>query len=169
MNTLIVFDSEYGNTEQIARSMAEALAPGGEVRVLAAADVATPAALGDAPDLLLVGGPTQRHGASPNLVGFFDRLPRRFLDGVPAATFDTRYRMTRLLTGSAAVVAGRRLRRAGCRLVVPPESFFVEQDRPPDGGKRRQAMERLEDGELERARTWADAIASRLGGSPARG
>ncbi len=160
MNTLIVFDSVFGNTEQLARSIAQALAANGQVRVVAAAEVASVADLEPLPDLLLVGGPTQRHGASPNLELFLSRLPRRRLDGVPAATFDTRYRMARMLTGSAAVVAARRLRRAGCRLIAPTESFFIDRDEPPNGGKRRHAVERLEAGELERARTWAAGLAT---------
>ncbi len=161
MNMVIVYDSVFGNTEQVARSMAKALEAEGDVRVVSAAETTSAAALEPPPDLLLVGGPTQRHGVSPNLEQFLGRLSRRSLDGVSAAAFDTRYRMSRLLTGSAAVVVSRRLRRAGCRVVAAPESFFIERDQPPDGGKRRHAVERLESGELERAETWAGGLAAR--------
>jgi len=34
MKTLIVYDSVYGNTEKIARAIAAAIAPSGEVKVL---------------------------------------------------------------------------------------------------------------------------------------
>ena len=68
--------------------------------------------------------------------------------------------MTAFLTGSAAKEAAGRLRRAGCRLVAPPESFFMEKDVPPKGEKRRHALEGLETGELERAEGWGRSVAS---------
>jgi hypothetical protein len=37
-------------------------------------------------DLLIVGGPTQRHRASPALAAWLEGLGRRTLSGVPAAT-----------------------------------------------------------------------------------
>jgi predicted amidohydrolase len=66
--------------------------------------------------------------------------------------------MSRFLTGSAAVRIASRLKRAGVRLVVPPESFFMERDMPPQGEKRRHELERLEPGEEERASEWAAGI-----------
>ena len=51
-----------------------------------------------------------------------------------------------------------RLKRAGARLVVPPESFFMERDVPPQGEKRRHEMEWLEPGEERRATEWAASI-----------
>jgi hypothetical protein len=112
------------------------------------------------PDLLLVGGPTQRHGMSPTLRGFLDALPRDGLRNTRVATFDTRYRMAPLLSGSAAKEVAGRLRRSGFRLVAAPESFFIERDRPPNGEKRRHGSEQLEPGELERARAWGRRLAS---------
>ena len=82
-------------------------------------------------DLLLVGGPTHAHGASAPLKEALRALPRGSLAGMRAATFDTRFRMSRLLTGSAAAAAASLLRRAGARTVAPPESFFVTRVTPP--------------------------------------
>ncbi len=159
MIALVVFDTEFGNTELIARSIGEGLASLGEVRVTAVAE----ATLVPPPDLLIVGGPTQRHRMSPALAALLESLPRRSLRGVRAATFDTRYRMARLLSGSAATDAARRLGRAGCQMIAPPESFFIERDRPPEGEKRRHHLEQLEQGERERARQWAADLAASLG------
>jgi flavodoxin len=166
MRGLVVYDTEFGNTERIARAIGEGLASLGEVRVASAAE----ATLVPPPDLLFVGGPTQRHRMSPALAALLESLPRRSLRGVRAAAFDTRYRMARLLTGSAAADAGRRLERAGCQMIASPESFFIERDRPPDGEKRRHHLEQLEPGELERARQWAGDLAASLapGAMPAR-
>jgi flavodoxin len=153
MRVLILFDSVFGNTERIAWAMGAALAPQATVAVKRIDDVpvADPATF----DLLIVGGPTQRHGASPALAAWLEGLGRRTLRGVPAAAFDTRYRMSPFLSGAAARVIAGRLRRAGCRLVTTPESFLIERHRPPSGEARRHDVERLEAGEVERAGAWA--------------
>jgi hypothetical protein len=46
-----------------------------------------------------------------------------------ALAFDTRYRGSRLLRGSAAKDIAGLLRHLGCRLLAPPESFFVKGSR----------------------------------------
>lgn len=158
MRILVVYESLFGNTERIARSIADGLSGSGDVEIRPIAG-ATPreAAM---TDLLVVGGPTQRRGASPDLVAWLERLPRGPLEDLPAAAFDTRYRMAKLLSGSAGEVTARWLRRAGCRLVVPPESFFVRRDAPPAGTERRHELEGLEAGEVERAAGWARVLAA---------
>ncbi len=88
--------------------------------------------------------------------------PGGSLRGVRAAAFDTRYQMTALLSGSAAGQVAGRLRRTGCHLVVSPESFFMERDVPPKGERRRHELERLEEGEVERAAEWGRRIAAEL-------
>ena len=72
--------------------------------------------------------------------------------GVPAAAFDTRYHMARVLSGSAAEGIASRLASLGCQLMVPPESFYVAGREGP-----------LLDGELARARAWAVELATRGG------
>lgn len=161
MRTLVIYDTWFGNTERVARAIAEGVSGVSDVEVVSSALVADALAL--PPDLLLVGGPTQRRRMSPGLSDLLESIPRRSLRGVPAATFDTRYRMTRLLSGSAAVAAAHRLRRAGCRLVAEPESFFIERDRLPGGGRRGHEDEHLEDGELARARAWGEGLAASNG------
>lgn len=162
MLAVVIYDSAFGNTEKIAHAVARGAEALASVRVVNAAEAT--AHPPERPDLLLVGGPTQRHGAGPTLSAFLDSLPRPGLRGVPAATFDTRYRMSTLLSGSAARQAAGRLRRVGCRMVAEPESFFIERDRPPDGGKRRHEVETLEAGELERAEAWGRAVAGAAAG-----
>ena len=142
MHVVIVCDSKFGNTEQVARAAQAALADGNTVDLRSATD-----GLGDLTgvDLLLVGGPTHAHGVSAPLKATLNALPRGSLAGLRTATFDTRFRMSRLLTGSAAAAAARLLRRAGARTVATPESFFVTRGTPPT----------LEAGELERVADWA--------------
>lgn len=158
MQVVVVYDTQFGNTERVARAVAAGAADLGSVDVLAAADSAGRPQL--PPDLLIIGGPTQRHGLSPALRAYLDALPRDGLGNARVATFDTRYRMAPLLSGSAAKDAAGRLRRSGFRLVAAPESFFIERDRPPDGEKRRHGSEQLEPGELDRATAWGRRLAA---------
>jgi flavodoxin len=158
MLAVVVYDTQFGNTELVARAIAQGLADQGPVDLLVASE-----ALGRPqvpPDLLLIGGPTQRHGMSPALRAYVETLSRDGLRNARVATFDTRYRMAPLLSGSAAKDVATRLRRSGFRLVAAPESFFIERDRPPDGAKRRHGSEQLEPGELERAWAWGRRLAS---------
>jgi flavodoxin len=160
MNALIVYDSVYGNTEAIARAIAEGLRERFEVHLVPAGSTGR---IGEGTDLLVVGGPTQRRGPSPELEALLERLSRGGLGTLRAAAFDTRYRMSALLSGSAARAAAKRLTRAGCRLLKPPESFFMERDQPPRGEKRRHSHERLEPGEVERAVEWGRDLALSAG------
>jgi flavodoxin len=148
MLTVVVYDTKFGNTAKIAQAISRGAGTRGGVRVLNTAEAAQP--LTERPDLLILGGPTQKRGPSPALRGFVDALPAS-LRGVPAATFDTRYRGATWLMGSAAAEAAKRLGKAGSRLAAPPESFFIARGGPLEG-------QGLEAGELERAEAWGRAV-----------
>jgi flavodoxin len=145
MDALVIYDTRFDNTRQVAEAIAAGLDEGYDVTVT---PVAGMTAIPESIDLLVVGGPTHAHGQSHEMRDFLDSLPRGALHGVPALAFDTRYRMSRLLTGSAALRIAKKLEQLGARLAAPPESFFVTRDTPPH----------LEDGELERARVWATGV-----------
>jgi flavodoxin len=157
MSAIVVFDSLYGNTERLAEAIGDALESVGPVSVLSISDVPPDAVA----DLWVFGGPTQNHGMSRPLATFVDHVHRGTLRGVPVATFDTRYEQARLLTGSAAKSAASHLRRTGCRLIAPPESFFVERGpTPPEGGNPNPSSVHLAEGELKRARAWGVRLAA---------
>ena len=145
MNVVILCDSKFGNTQQLAEAMRVALTPAHTVEVKPATDGIVDIA---AIDVLLVGGPTHAHGVSQPLKEALKALPDGSLKGKRAAAFDTRFRMNRLLTGSAAVSAGKLLKHTGVRAVAPAESFFVTRETPPT----------LDPGELERAAAWAREV-----------
>jgi flavodoxin len=163
MKVLIVFDSRFGKTEELAREMGTAVSVDCEVEI-----VKTPPVL-DAhnANLLIVGGPTEAHGMSAALRQTMRALPKDKLRGLHVAVFDTRFRAPALLTGSAAKGAASRLEKAGCILVAPPESFFVRsgQTKNEDGKSEPELL----DGELERAGRWAREVTASLtaAGSPA--
>jgi flavodoxin len=149
MKALIVYDSIYGNTENIAKAMAEAITPSGETRALRAGE-AGPSELGSL-DLLIVGSPT--HGGRPTAAvqGFLGKLPRQSLKGIKVAAFDTRAtsRFARIF-GNAAGRIGGHLAKKGGLLAAPPEGFFVTGTKGP-----------LKEGELERAAAWVKGISER--------
>jgi flavodoxin len=140
---LVIYESEYGNTEKIARAIAEALGEHGEARVTPVSAI-TALSAEERPDILAVGAPTQRHGLPHAVKELLQRTLEGELAGVRALAFDTRYDRARWITGSAAREIHKVLRRLGCKMLAEPESFFVEGSEGP-----------LEPGEEDRARAWA--------------
>ena len=149
MKTLVIYESRFGNTAQIARAVADALRLRGSAHLLPVEEV-TATDL-DGIDLLVVGGPTHAHGISAALGGWLKRLPEERVRELPVAAFDTRYHQARFLTGSAALVAMRRLQRLGAKPIAPPESFFIAAGEGP-----------LAAGEMERAAIWARDLADQV-------
>ncbi len=148
MHAIVIYDTKFGNTAKIAQAIGRGAATRGSVQVLDVTEALGP--LAERPDLVIVGGPTQNRGLSRSLRAFVDALPAA-LRGVPAASFDTRYRGSTWLMGSAAGEAAKRLGKAGSRLAAPPESFFMARGGPIE----RQG---LETGEVERAESWGRAV-----------
>jgi flavodoxin len=142
MKTLVVYETGFGNTERIACAVAEALDEQGEARVSPVGGISGLRA-GEI-DLLVVGAPTQRHGLPDEIRELLEGVPKGALRGMRALAFDTRYRGPRLVRGSAAKDIAGLLRNLGCRVLAPPESFFVKGEEGP-----------LEPGEEYRAKAWA--------------
>jgi flavodoxin I len=145
MKALIVYDSVYGNTEKIARAIAEAITPSGEVKVLRAGE-ANPSELASI-GLLIVGSPTHGGRPTPPIQDFLNKVPK-LSQGANVAAFDTRSttKLARVF-GYAAGRIARNLKRKGGILIASPEGFFVTGTKGP-----------LKEGELERAAGWAKGI-----------
>jgi flavodoxin len=150
MNSLVVYESKFGNTQKVAEIIAKTLGSNGPART---AEVEDPYALTlDAVDLLVIGGPTQAHGMSPALRVYLEALISRAPAGIRAAIFDTRLKGPGFLWGSAAKAIADQLRKAAFVLVAPPESFLVEGMKEP----------RLVEGEERRAQAWAVEIGAQV-------
>jgi flavodoxin len=149
MNSTVVYASRFGNTRKLAEAIADELQSRGYVR-LVAADEASPILL-EGTDLLVVGCPTEGHGTMEPVSRFFERNGPTALHDMAAVAFDTRLGWPLWLSGSAAAGITKRLRAAGARQVLPPESFLVA------GGRTREETT-LEAGELERAKAWAGSL-----------
>ncbi|MGA1827260.1 flavodoxin family protein [Microbacterium sp.] len=161
MHAVVVFESIWGNTEQLAREVAAGL--GGErTEVVDAASA--PVALEADVDLLVVGGPTHAFSMSTSSTREAAKqqgaaqVPTRGIRewieavssparAVPVATFDTRV-VTPRLPGSAAKKAMKRLVALGFRPLAKPETFGVHGYSGP-----------VADGELDRARRWGAELA----------
>ena len=159
MKALVVYESLWGNTEQVARSIAAGLQQHLDVSVVDVTEA--PVAIPDDVALTVVGGPTHAFGLSrPQTrqdafrqgatqgnqdVGVREWLSQLHADGHsgPVAAFDTRVEKVRRLPGSAAKKAAKLVRREGFASASEPESFYVSDTSGP-----------LVEGELDRAREW---------------
>jgi hypothetical protein len=178
MRALVIFESILGNTEVIARAIAEGLGSAGEVEVVEVG--AAPTAIPTGVDLLVIGGPTHAHGMTNpdsrrSAAGKAERPVistrigiREWLAavgdapaGVAAAAFDTRIKGPGLLWGSAAKAAAGRLEDQGFRMAAPPESFLLKGPTGP-------VHDVLVAGEVERARRWGEALAAKASAAPGR-
>lgn len=152
MKVLIIYDSMFGNTEQVAQAMATVLSTQVEVSACRVGDV-QPEAFADL-DLLIVGSPTQGFQPTAATKKLLDNVPAQGLKGVKVAAFDTRIAIedvgSRFLTvmvnlfGYAAKPIANRLQKKGGTLVMLPEGFIVNGKEGP-----------LKEGELARAADWA--------------
>ena len=165
MRALVVYESMFGNTRDVAYAVAEGLRRHMDVDVV---EVGTaPTVLGEDVALLVVGAPTHAFGlsrretrdqaaATGRALASADFGVRDWLGEVTrpgemaAATFDTRVDRPRV-PGSAARKAERALRRQGFRIVAPAESFRVHGTEGP-----------LVEGESDHARRWGEEIAARV-------
>ena len=157
MKALVIYDSVFGNTEQIARAMGKGLSLENGTRVSRVSEVKPEDLRGL--ELLIAGSPTRGFRPTAAIVSFLKQIPAAGLKGVKVAAFDTRIPMTdkvppilRFLVkffGYAAQPIADRLKKSGGNLVLPPEGFFVTGTEGP-----------LQAGELERAENWARQIAA---------
>jgi hypothetical protein len=162
---LVVYESVFGDTKQIALAIAEGVGSRLPVDVVAAGEA--PTELADV-HLLVVGGPTHAFGMPSQATrkGAVDQygatIPdtstglHEWLDSVHlpphvnAAAFDTRMDHPKLVTklDHAARTEEKLLRGLGATLVSPAERFIVVDAKGP-----------LKDGEEDRARQWGQALA----------
>ena len=158
MNALVVYDSVFGNTEQVARSVAGALGGPEAAQAVRVGEV-SPQQLSSS-TLLIVGSPTRGFRATPATTKLLRSLPAGALQGVKVAAFDTRIaveaadvpgflRVMVRLFGYAADPIAKRLVQRGGQLVAPAEGFIVQTSEGP-----------LKEGELERSADWARRIAA---------
>jgi flavodoxin len=153
MNTLIIYDSVFGNTEKIARVMGDALSETGPVEVLHVSKVNSDSLIGR--DVLLVGSPTRAFQPTKGIKQFFKHIPGGGLKGMKVGAFDTRASLVDInsrfldfmvkLFGYAAEPIDTLLVKKGGERLLQPAGFFVKDSEGP-----------LKEGEAERAAEWVN-------------
>jgi hypothetical protein len=170
MRALVVYESMFGNTRDIAAAVAEGLGTQLTVDLVEVGSAAEE--VGEDVTLLVAGGPTHALGMSraqtrrkagdqaaeqageqaddsvvSSRIGLRDWLERLGPgNGLPAVTFDTRVRRPRI-PGSAARRAERQLKKHGYGIMRDAENFWVTGASGP-----------LVEGERERARRWGEQV-----------
>ena len=177
MRAVIVYESMFGATRQVAQAIGEGLG-GPDVAQVIPIQEATPELISHA-DLLVVGGPTHVHGmvrprsrraaaemaenpekhlrlepgaTEPGLREWFDQMTAIYLPA--SAAFDTKTSGPSFFTGRASHRIGRLLKKHGARLVTRPRSFLIAHDA-------------LAPGELDAARKWGAQLAAEMADSRA--
>lgn len=161
MRVMVMYESIWGNTEQVARAVANELSSDSEVDIFTSD--APPQSIAEY-GLIIVAGPTHAFSMSRPATretalkqNGASRVPsrgiREWIDSLRGAsstavmaTFDTRVDSPRL-PGSAAKAARHELRSLGFAASIKPMSFHVHGYEGP-----------LVDGELDRAAAWARTI-----------
>jgi flavodoxin len=176
MNVVIVYESLFGCTREVAEAIAAGVSGGDESAEVSLVRVSDATAeSGRDADLLVVGGPTHMHGVSTGMsrrMGVsgerkaaekkgeeLETEPgaegpgiRDWFGELPKAAAGRRAaafdtRADFKLAGGAAHGIARRLRHHGYTLVAEPEGFIILDTEGP-----------LRDGEEERARAWGAAL-----------
>lgn len=170
MKALVIYESMFGNT----RDVAEAIGTG--LRAKLSTEVyecgSAPTAIPDEIRVLVVGAPTHAFGLprestrasareqthtplvseGTGLREWLNAMSFESASAPAVAAFDTRVKSPRL-PGSAAAKALRRLRRAGAAAIDPPRTFAVLGMTGP-----------LAEGELNAARDWGAALGAAMAG-----
>lgn len=153
MKILIIYDSLYGNTEKVALAVASIFSKS-ETRVLSVNQVS--ASMLKDYSLLIFASPTHGGRAKEEMSKFIAELAEADLKGHQFAVFDTRMAIEKQgwflkliinFFGYAAPKIAQTLQGKGAKLLLPAEGFFVTDKEGP-----------LFDGEINRAKSWAEII-----------
>lgn len=155
MKVLIVYDSYFGNTEKIARVVADTLASSADVETVKITGFTFDQVSGY--DLLILGSPTRGFNASEQVQAFLKSIPAGGLQGIKTAVFDTRinpdtikFFLSRFIVkrgGYAAEKMAAALAQKGAVLSAGPAWFIVKESEGP-----------LVEGQLEHAAQWAASL-----------
>lgn len=145
MKTLVVCDSNFGNTKLIALEIAKSIGDGAKViltKDFKESDL-------NAIDLLIFGSPIIGWRPSEMTVKALENLKGKLKKDQKFATFNTRVKL--FIHGDAKEKMAEMLRSAGGKRVFESQAFYVKGKEGP-----------LFPGELEKAANWAKLIKSKM-------
>jgi len=158
MKILIIYDSVFGNTKQIAQAIGNTFSSEKNIKTIHINDVKPEYLIGL--DLLIVGSPTRSFRPTEVIKRFLNKLSSNSLNGISVAAFDTRFSLNHVepkilrfmvkIGGYAARPITKKLLKKGGEFLQSPEGFIVTGVEGP-----------LKIGELERAENWARLIISK--------
>ncbi len=150
---IVIYDSYFGNTQQIAKAIGRGLSSEAEVNVIHIKEASLDLLINT--DILIIGSPTRGFRPSPDVVEFLKLIPKGSLREVKLGAFDTRIdldtiksRVFRFIVdkgGYAAKDIAKKLLKAGGVEPIFTAGFLVTDKEGP-----------LVEGELERAEKWAN-------------
>lgn len=159
MKVLIVYDSIFGNTEEIARAIGSVFDSENDVEIIRVSQAKLEQIKGL--QLLIVGSPTRAFNPTGAIKRFLRNMPGNYLKGIKVAAFDTGISLEDIdssigrafinVFGYAAKSISDKLRKKGGKLILPPQGFFVEGTEGP-----------LKEGEFKRAAHWGNQIIQKL-------
>lgn len=136
MKSLVLYDSNFGNTQKIAEIIAVFI--GGKavsIKEFTSKEL-------EGVHLLVVGSPINAWRPTVGITAFLYNLKPLQLKRISVAAFDTRVKS--FLSGNAAKRIAKALSAAGGDLITPPLGFYVKKNEGP-----------LLEGEIEKAESWA--------------
>ncbi len=138
---IVIFDSKFGNTEKIAKSLASGLELAGfRTDCINARDVRVSSFVEYG--FIAVGAPTQAFTASKPIKEFLSQLEgAQGLKGKYGFAFDTKFRNR--LAGSAAKFIEKKLIELGMEIITPRQSAIVKKTEGPLEEREEQAFEQV--------------------------
>ena len=146
MKAIVLYDSRFGSTEKIAKSLEIGLKAAGRIETVVCtntSDILSADSLKEY-DILCIGAPTENTSASKSMKEFLEKLKNIDLSGKYGFAFDTK--LDSRFSGSAAKHIEKELLNQGLKIIAPRESAIVTSI------KERGAMvgSRLKEGEEKR-------------------
>lgn len=145
MKTLVIYDSNFGNTKLIAEEVAKNIDE--DVRVVSVKQFSK-SDLDDV-ELLIFGSPIIGWKPTETTQAVLENMASKIKIGLKFTTFDTRVKL--FIHGDAKNKIANTLTSYGAKLVFEPQAFIVKGKEGP-----------LFDGELEKAANWAKLIKAKM-------
>ena len=136
MKAIVVYDTKFGNTEQVAKGIAKVLS----ADLIKATEI-DPAKL-KAYDTFVFGSPTHAWNMSSGMKKVFNKLKDHSFEGKKAAAFDTKFKSR--FAGSAAKKIQSKLKKLDFTIAMEPISFIVVGNEGP-----------LADDEMDKVKTFS--------------